>query len=543
MDGHRLLNPVVPGQVRRHIGVPAATVYGVAVAAATVYVAPAATVYVAPAEPGAPPGTLLVVPIMGDVAREHRTPSNIAARWPMFLVVAKTLPAALLLVAANECGRFNPAAAHLLRRDAENWWGRDVPEARAIIQNLLCDHGYARLPLDLRDTLEEREPLAQDVLARGWVAGEHAPWFEAITAIDAAVIGELIRARRHACLSVLGICRNLAVKGAHASITAEEVETSVATLLKARILRVNAVPFSKPDDGVYYGLASSPTLAEQMAIVQKVDAEGETEVGRLRAALAQARDWIRDEVEPGRRADATTGRAIWRALDEMIGAGGPVPDELARLRDEAQRALRTTCDVTVAWDEERTARQKAEAALDAARREVDGAREAFRTDNAQWTMLRGVAGAADGQGILHRVQELLCAEGDMDAWQRSALDMEALWRGARASLRAIEAHRDELDREVVAARAKVVELRRQFTFAQANNHARNVALDALHFVWCDGGCNGGVHRYDGAGPTAITLELVESAVRNTQRLVTWYRNHRHRQGLPDVDGLVAPKGP
>ncbi len=52
---------------------------------------------------------------------------------------------------------------------------------------------------------------------------------------------------------------------------------------------------------------------------------------------------------------------------------------------------------------------------------------------------------------------------------------------------------------------------------------RNVDLDALHYVWCAGGCEDGVHRYDGKGAEAITPEIVDAAIRNTERLVTWSR--------------------
>jgi hypothetical protein len=72
-----------------------------------------------------------------------------------------------------------------------------------------------------------------------------------------------------------------------------------------------------------------------------------------------------------------------------------------------------------------------------------------------------------------------------------------------------------------ALRAENAELRWQLTHAQRNNHRRNVELDALHYVWCDGGCSTGVHRYDGKGPETITPEIVAAAVRNTERLVKW----------------------
>lgn len=72
----------------------------------------------------------------------------------------------------------------------------------------------------------------------------------------------------------------------------------------------------------------------------------------------------------------------------------------------------------------------------------------------------------------------------------------------------------------------VNELRRQLTQAQANNRERNLELDALHYVWCDGGCDGGVHRWT---EDKITEELVLAAERNTWRLRRWYENNRRRR--------------
>jgi hypothetical protein len=52
-------------------------------------------------------------------------------------------------------------------------------------------------------------------------------------------------------------------------------------------------------------------------------------------------------------------------------------------------------------------------------------------------------------------------------------------------------------------------------------HKKNLALDALDYVWCDGGCRDGVHRHTGG---EITEELVAEAERNTKRLRTWLAN-------------------
>ena len=76
------------------------------------------------------------------------------------------------------------------------------------------------------------------------------------------------------------------------------------------------------------------------------------------------------------------------------------------------------------------------------------------------------------------------------------------------------------------AQQTIRKLRRELQFAYANNHKRNLELDALHYVWCDGGCESGVHRWEG-GP--LTAEVVELAVQNTERLVRWRNNYATKQ--------------
>ncbi len=78
----------------------------------------------------------------------------------------------------------------------------------------------------------------------------------------------------------------------------------------------------------------------------------------------------------------------------------------------------------------------------------------------------------------------------------------------------------------VEARALVKKLRRELTIAKENNARRNKQLDALHFVWCNGGCSGGVHRWS---ENNVTEELVLEAERNTARLRTWLKNKEFRE--------------
>lgn len=81
------------------------------------------------------------------------------------------------------------------------------------------------------------------------------------------------------------------------------------------------------------------------------------------------------------------------------------------------------------------------------------------------------------------------------------------------------------DKEVAALREEAKELRRQLTNQSESNHMRNVELDALRYVWCSGGCKGGVHRF-AAGE--VTEEVVAAAERNTARLRSWFANKANR---------------
>lgn len=74
-----------------------------------------------------------------------------------------------------------------------------------------------------------------------------------------------------------------------------------------------------------------------------------------------------------------------------------------------------------------------------------------------------------------------------------------------------------------------VTLRAKLDEARIQAEKRNRELDALHYVWCDGGCEGGMSRYEKA-PGRITEELVLAAERNTARMRLWLNNRRAKQG-------------
>jgi hypothetical protein len=75
-----------------------------------------------------------------------------------------------------------------------------------------------------------------------------------------------------------------------------------------------------------------------------------------------------------------------------------------------------------------------------------------------------------------------------------------------------------LKKENEQLKLKLEKTQSELTIAQANNHKRNIELDALHYVWCNGGCPTGVHRYT---PQPLTEEIVYAAINNTNRLITY----------------------
>lgn len=83
-----------------------------------------------------------------------------------------------------------------------------------------------------------------------------------------------------------------------------------------------------------------------------------------------------------------------------------------------------------------------------------------------------------------------------------------------------------LKEEVARLKAREIELGKQIYLACANNNIRNKELSALHYVFCDGGCPGGVHRYDNK---ELDEETVNLAVRNTVRLISWFQNNHYKK--------------
>lgn len=113
-------------------------------------------------------------------------------------------------------------------------------------------------------------------------------------------------------------------------------------------------------------------------------------------------------------------------------------------------------------------------------------------------------------------------------YQRERLADQAADHEREMALLSVPAREKELLEQNRALETRIRQLRRELTKARENNYRRNLELDALHYVWCDGGCGGGVHRYDGQGDKALSEELVQAGEQSIGRLRTWWENHKYR---------------
>lgn len=137
-----------------------------------------------------------------------------------------------------------------------------------------------------------------------------------------------------------------------------------------------------------------------------------------------------------------------------------------------------------------------------------------------------------------RADEAFRTGTNMDAYREWCEAIEVEKKAARAHLASVvdlehDGVRDDeriarLRTENVRLAEQVKTLKREVTQARQNNEERNRELDALHYIWCDGGCHGGAHRYCGR-PDDITEEVVAAAERNTIRLRRWFVNRQHKK--------------
>jgi len=74
-------------------------------------------------------------------------------------------------------------------------------------------------------------------------------------------------------------------------------------------------------------------------------------------------------------------------------------------------------------------------------------------------------------------------------------------------------------------RYDIVQLKKEIGYKDEKLHQKNVVLDSLHHIWCNGGCDEGVHRYqDGE----ITEEMVQVAEKEVKRMRKWLENKTFR---------------
>ncbi len=113
--------------------------------------------------------------------------------------------------------------------------------------------------------------------------------------------------------------------------------------------------------------------------------------------------------------------------------------------------------------------------------------------------------------------------------------MEDAVRVLQGAVRDIPNQEHPVDQRIVRLRQeneqlrdKVAHLRREISDKDQISFLRNRQLDALHLVWCSGGCHGGVHRYCG-GPETVTEEIVATAEKNTSRLRSWFQNYQAKK--------------
>lgn len=116
---------------------------------------------------------------------------------------------------------------------------------------------------------------------------------------------------------------------------------------------------------------------------------------------------------------------------------------------------------------------------------------------------------------------------------------------AIAKLREMPVHRLKVIHEL---EERICEQRKQITIQTQAIKDRNLAMDALHYVWCSGGCKCGVHRFTSL--TTLTEEVVREAELNTKRLRQWWESNKVREarnagpvpvGDEDQGGGVPPK--
>ena len=91
---------------------------------------------------------------------------------------------------------------------------------------------------------------------------------------------------------------------------------------------------------------------------------------------------------------------------------------------------------------------------------------------------------------------------------------------------------ERLKKEISNKDDKLHYLKIELTLLKESLYRKNCELDFLHYVWCDGGCSGGMHRYF-PHLQDLTEEQVEMAAKEAERyarrLRTYYANREYRK--------------
>lgn len=199
-------------------------------------------------------------------------------------------------------------------------------------------------------------------------------------------------------------------------------------------------------------------------------------------------DWLRTEAAVG-QTDSQEFASLLRSIASELEHGGLARDNYQRRCSELLGRARD-----------------AEAERDEAKRSAKEQFDARCREQNEWQAESTEA-----------ARDLAAAENDRDRYKN---ELRALDRTTfHASCSAVDERLKEVERQAAY-------LRRQLTIQRDNNERRNKQLDALHFVWCNGGCSSGVHRWT---DEAVTEELVCEAERNTARLRNWFETRQLRE--------------
>lgn len=79
---------------------------------------------------------------------------------------------------------------------------------------------------------------------------------------------------------------------------------------------------------------------------------------------------------------------------------------------------------------------------------------------------------------------------------------------------------------------KIRAQKREITLKDETLRKRSISLDAMYWVWCDGGCGTGVNRYQTVSP--LTEEIVQMAEYNVKRMRRWYDNTTFRKKMEEL---------